>query len=78
MADSVDSRDIPGLPTNPSRLAEATSETCLLGGFEVLHDKGPLDILNTQIGPSAFRVEAQADGTHAAIGEKMVWRLALH
>ncbi|ENC8334198.1 type III secretion system LEE translocated intimin receptor Tir [Escherichia coli] len=70
MADSVDSRDIPGLPANPSRLAAATSETCLLGGFEVLHDKGPLDILNTQIGPSAFRVEAQADGTHAAIGEK--------
>nr|AAB88410.1 translocated intimin receptor [Escherichia coli] len=70
MADSVDSRDIPGLPTNPSRLAAATSETCLLGGFEVLHDKGPLDILNTQIGPSAFRVEVQADGTHAAIGEK--------
>nr|5WEZ_B Chain B, Translocated intimin receptor Tir [Escherichia coli O127:H6 str. E2348/69] len=24
MADSVDSRDIPGLPTNPSRLAAAT------------------------------------------------------
>ncbi|EJQ6930294.1 type III secretion system LEE translocated intimin receptor Tir, partial [Escherichia coli] len=70
VADSVDSRDIPGLPANPSRLAAATSETCLLGGFEVLHDKGPLDILNTQIGPSAFRVEAQADGTHAAIGEK--------
>ena len=70
VADSVDSRDIPGLPTNPSRLAAATSETCLLGGFEVLHDKGPLDTLNQQIGPSAFRVEAQADGTHAAIGEK--------
>ncbi|EQA0897551.1 type III secretion system LEE translocated intimin receptor Tir [Escherichia coli] len=70
VADSVDSRDIPGLPTNPSRLAAATSETCLLGGFEVLHDKGALDILNTQIGPSAFRVEAQADGTHVAIGEK--------
>ncbi|EFG1007665.1 type III secretion system LEE translocated intimin receptor Tir [Escherichia coli] len=70
VADSVDSRDIPGLPANPSRLAAATSETCLLGGFEVLHDKGPLDTLNQQIGPSAFRVEAQADGTHAAIGEK--------
>lgn len=70
LADPVDSRDIPGLPVNPSRLAPATSETCLLGGFEVLHDKGPLDILNTQIGPSAFRVEAQADGTHVAIGEK--------
>ncbi|HBA9569232.1 TPA: type III secretion system LEE translocated intimin receptor Tir [Escherichia coli] len=70
VADSVDSRDIPGLPTNPSRLAAATSETCLLGGFEVLHDKGPLDTLNQQIGPSAFRVEAQADDTHAAIGEK--------
>ncbi|EPZ1580089.1 type III secretion system LEE translocated intimin receptor Tir [Escherichia coli] len=70
VADSVDSRDIPGLPANPSRLAAPTSEICLLGGFEVLHDKGPLDTLNQQIGPSAFRVEAQADGTHAAIGEK--------
>ena len=70
VADSVDSRDILGLPANPSRLAAATSETCFLGGFEVLHDKGPLDTLNQQIGPSAFRVEAQADGTHAAIGEK--------
>ncbi|EIL1059283.1 type III secretion system LEE translocated intimin receptor Tir [Escherichia coli] len=70
VADSVESRDIPGLPTNPSRLAAATHETCVLGGFEVLHDKGPLDILNMQIGPSAFRVEAQADGTYAAIGEK--------
>ncbi|EJC5690402.1 type III secretion system LEE translocated intimin receptor Tir [Escherichia coli] len=70
VADSVDSRDILGLPANPSRLAAATSETCFLGGFEVLHDKGPLDTLNQEIGPSAFRIEVQADGTHAAIGEK--------
>ncbi|EHR8838318.1 type III secretion system LEE translocated intimin receptor Tir [Escherichia coli] len=69
IADSVDSRDIPGLPVHPSRLA-ATSETCLLGGFEVLHDKGPLDTLNKQIGASAFRVEQQSDGSYAAIGEK--------
>ncbi|ENY6920151.1 type III secretion system LEE translocated intimin receptor Tir [Escherichia coli] len=69
MADSVDSRDIPGLPVPPSLLA-ATSETCLHGGFEVLHDKGPLDTLNQQIGASAFRIEQQSDGSYAAIGEK--------
>ncbi|EHW1227061.1 type III secretion system LEE translocated intimin receptor Tir [Escherichia coli] len=69
MADSVDSRDIPGLPVPPSLLA-ATSETCLHGGFEVLHDKGPLDTLNKQIGASAFRIEQQSDGSYAAIGEK--------
>ncbi|CTS99806.1 type III secretion system LEE translocated intimin receptor Tir [Escherichia coli] len=70
IADSVDSRDIPGLPVHPSRLATATSEICLLGGFEVLHDKGPLDTLNKQIGASAFRIEQQSDGSYAAIGEK--------
>ena len=70
IADSVDSRDIPGLPAHPSRLATATSEICLLGGFEVLHDKGPLDTLNKQIGASAFRIEQQSDGSYAAIGEK--------
>ncbi|WP_096846034.1 type III secretion system LEE translocated intimin receptor Tir [Escherichia coli] len=68
IADSVHSRDIPGLPVHPSRLA--TSEICLLGGFEVLHDKGPLDTLNKQIGASAFRIEQQLDGSYAAIGEK--------
>ncbi|ELM6022357.1 type III secretion system LEE translocated intimin receptor Tir [Escherichia coli] len=70
IADSVHSRDIPGLPVHPSRLATATSEICLLGGFEVLHDKGPLDTLNKQIGASAFRIERQSDGSYAAIGEK--------
>ena len=70
IAASVDSRDIPGLPVHPSRLATATSEICLLGGFEVLHDKGPLDTLNKQIGASAFRIEQQSDGSYAAIGEK--------
>ncbi|EII8791566.1 TPA: type III secretion system LEE translocated intimin receptor Tir [Escherichia coli] len=70
IADSVDSRDIRGLPVHPSRLAPATSEICLLGGFEVLHDKGPLDTLNKQIGASAFRIEQQSDGSYAAIGEK--------
>ncbi|EHW02834.1 tir domain protein [Escherichia coli DEC8A] len=44
----------------------------MLGGFEVLHDKGPLDTLNKQIGASAFRIEQQSDGSYAAIGEKMV------
>ncbi|CBG89718.1 type III secretion system LEE translocated intimin receptor Tir [Citrobacter rodentium] len=68
IVDTVDSRDVPGLPEHPLRFA--TSETCLHGGFEVLHDKGPLDTLNQKIGSSVFRVEQQPDGTHAAIGVK--------
>ncbi|EQB7360413.1 type III secretion system LEE translocated intimin receptor Tir [Escherichia albertii] len=70
VADAADSRasDIPGLPTNPLRFA--TSEVSLHGALEVLHDKGGLDILNSAIGSSLFRVETRDDGSHVAIGQK--------
>ncbi|HCN9522473.1 TPA: type III secretion system LEE translocated intimin receptor Tir [Escherichia coli] len=70
MADSGDNRasDVPGLPVNPMRLA--ASEITLNDGFEVLHDHGPLDTLNRQIGSSVFRVETQEDGKHIAVGQR--------
>ncbi len=71
VADSVDNRassDVPGLPVNPMRLA--ASEITLNDGFEVLHDHGPLDTLNRQIGSSVFHVETQEDGKHIAVGQR--------